>query len=124
MDNHELKEKELTVEGMTCASCATTVRTYLESEGMSEVYVDVPKQKVTFRTVEEDDQLDRIMSGIDQLGYRVVRSESRSSWLTLRLKFILTAVLTLPLILHHLLHMAGSGIPYLGRCNERTRSRS
>lgn len=113
MDNHELKEKELTVEGMTCASCATTVRTYLEGEGMSEVYVDVPKQKVTFRTVEKEDQLERIMNGIDRLGYKVIRSESRSSWLTIRVKFILTALLTLPLILHHLLHVAGSGIPFL-----------
>lgn len=113
MEHHELREKEITVEGMTCTSCARTVRTYLEGEGMSEVYVDVPKQKVSFRMLEGEDRLEKIMTGIDQLGYKVVRSESRSSWLTLRLKVLLSAILTVPLILQHLLHLVGSGIPGL-----------
>ncbi len=108
-----LEEKQLIVEGMTCASCAKTVRQYLEGEGMSEVFVDVPKNKVTFRTVEATDRLEEISNGIDRLGYRVIRKDGTASKLTIRLKFIIAAILTAPMILDHLLHLGGIQLPYI-----------
>ncbi len=113
MSKDRLVEKQLIVEGMTCSSCARTVRHYLEGEGMSEVFVDVPKNKVTFRTVEQADRLEEISTGIDRLGYRVVRRDESASKLTIQVKFIIAAILTGPMILDHLLHLGGVKLPYI-----------
>lgn len=109
----ELKEKELTVEGMTCSSCARTVRQYLEGEGMSEVFVDIPKKKVSFRMIANDDRIDELANGINGLGYKVIRKDTTASWLTLKLKFTIAALLTAPMILHHMMHLTGVEISLL-----------
>ncbi len=98
---------------MTCASCARTVRQYLEGEGMTEVFVDVPKNKVSFRMVESDDRMSEISDGIDKLGYKVIHHDSKGSWFTIQIKFLLVATLTAPMIVDHILHLFGFGLPFL-----------
>lgn len=113
MTTPELKETELTVEGMTCASCARTVTQYLEGEGMTEVFVDVPKKRVSFRMDEKADRLAEISNGIGRLGYKVIPKESSGSWLTISIKFLVAAILTTPMIVDHILHLFGFGMPFL-----------
>ncbi len=109
MEQVQTVEKELIVEGMTCAACAATIRNYLEGEGMSEVYVDLSGNKVSFRTVQADLQLDDLAVGITRLGYRAFLESGRLPWFTLTRKVVISSILTAPLLAHHLLHMMGSG---------------
>lgn len=107
-------EQELQVEGMTCASCVRTVRDYLEGEGLKEVYVDLPGKKVSFRSgTAQEVGLDHIRKGIEKLGYRVLDAGRKPSFFTLERKLILSALLTMPMLTDHLLHLAGSGLPGL-----------
>lgn len=105
-------ENEVFVEGMTCSSCASTVRNYLESEGMYEVFVDVPTQKVTFRSSEDPD-LNRVSEGLGKLGYRMRLQEESGTFFTLSRKFWLSAVFTVVLVFGHVMHVLGKGIPAL-----------
>jgi Cu+-exporting ATPase len=43
-----MKEIEMNVEGMTCASCAMTVTKFLEKRGMKNVFVDFSSGAVKF----------------------------------------------------------------------------
>ncbi len=113
MEQAQTVEKELNVEGMTCAACAATIRNYLEGEGMTEVYVDLPGNKVSFRTEHADVPLEDLATGITRLGYKVSLGSGEASWFTLRLKVYISAFLTAPLLAHHLLHLVGSGFAFL-----------
>jgi len=110
-DTHE--EQELLVEGMTCTACVRTVRNYLESEGLSEVYVDLPAGKVTFRPPAGPVPVETLRQGIEKLGYRVRDPDHTPGFFTLPRKLLLSAILTLPMLVDHLLHLAGSGLPGL-----------
>lgn len=106
------RENEVFVEGMTCSACAATIRNYLESEGMSEVYVDVPSQKVSFRSQEPPD-LERLGAGMSKMGYRLRTVEDAGTRFTLSRKFLVSLVFTVVLIVGHLAHVAGMGIHVL-----------
>jgi Cu+-exporting ATPase len=62
---------ELTVEGMTCTSCAATVRRKLEKDGMADIHVDFANGEVSFSNPTAL-TVDQITGHIDDLGYRVV----------------------------------------------------
>ena len=60
---------ELKVDGMTCATCASTVTRYLQKKGMSDVFVDFSSGEVRFHGGEK--MLTEIKEGIEDLGYHV-----------------------------------------------------
>lgn len=107
----------LNVEGMTCSNCALGVTRLLEKKGLKEVRVDFTSGEVVFEEVTAD-RLPEIVEGIRQLGYRVSTPEEGSGEFgkepfirSLEFRFVVCAVLTLPLLLHmvlpfHLLHNA------------------
>src|SRR5258705_13244046 len=66
----------LTVEGMTCNNCATTVSRFLEKRGMRNVFVDAATGTVKFQANGNYNQHE-IFRGIDALGYHVAHAEEK-----------------------------------------------
>jgi Cu+-exporting ATPase len=111
-ENTQIKEQELRVEGMTCTACVASIRKYLESEGAQQVFVDLNNNKVTFQYIEGQQDVETFTRGIERIGYKVV-SEDHKSRFPIKLKVWITAFLTAPLLVDHILHLFGYGIPGL-----------
>ncbi len=62
------------VEGMTCGNCALTISRFLENKGLKGVAANAGTGEVTFTTT-DDTTVNDILSGIDKLGYKVIREE-------------------------------------------------
>ncbi len=92
------EKEELIVDGMTCANCAQSVNNYLQEEGMEDITVDFASGYVSFLNKPDvDDQ--QIKKGIQQLGYKV-KEEGNSgdqTYHTLKKKFIISLIFTIPL---------------------------
>lgn len=105
---------ELTVDGMDCANCASSITRFLERKGLEDVYVNFQTKEVRYRPVADGLSEEEVKKGIEKLGYTVVDSEDdRQNWWTLERKLFISAVFTLPLLLHHILMVMGAGIPGL-----------
>jgi Cu+-exporting ATPase len=95
------------VDGMTCSNCSLTVTKYLEKEGKRNVKVNLISGDVIFDK-EQDQELDHIIKGIEDLGYKVNTLTAQSSQAKKRIfrnhlqRFLFCAVFTLPLMLHML----------------------
>jgi Cu+-exporting ATPase len=106
---------EFKVEGMTCTNCARTVSRFLERKGMEEVQVNVTTHEVQLKNNTESVTFEEIKVGIGKLGFSVVEEGEDpvvEPW-SLERKFLVCAILTLPLFLGHLLMMAGIHLPLL-----------
>ena len=103
---------ELKVEGMTCANCAQSITRYLERKGLEDVYVNFQTKEVHYK--EDDQVLDEIAvkAGIHKLGFEVIDESQAPPFWTLERKLFVSAIFTFPLLLHHLLMMAGTGLPF------------
>ncbi len=93
------------VSGMSCASCAAKVNKTLEKQGATNITVNFATGDVRFDIVDEDKQsVDQILKKIEDLGYTVVDTTVPESkvpvYRSLLFKFIFSAVLTFPLLLH------------------------
>ena len=105
------KHIELQVSGMTCSNCALSIEKFLKKEGLTGARVDFASGEVAF-DLEEETGLEEIVSGINQLGFTVSQEreeEGEKSWTLLEILFAVSAVFTLPLLLHmfsswHILH--------------------
>mgnify|MGYP006281349563 CR=1 FL=1 len=104
---------ELQVEGMDCANCAASINRFLERKGLEDVYVNFSTKEVRFRLGDTDLSLEEVKGSINKLGYTVVEESRPEPWWTLERKLLISALFTAPLLLHHLLMMAGAGIPGL-----------
>jgi P-type Cu+ transporter len=104
-----MEEKVLiNVEGMDCANCALTITRTLEKSGLKDVNVNFATGEVTFLQNEQKEMAGAVKS-IEQLGYKVVETvhetqvagthvhENRSN---LEKRFIISAIFTVPLLLH------------------------
>lgn len=65
----------LTIEGMTCAHCATTVTGVLKNNGAECSIVDFSTGKVTFY-LSENSKLEKIKEDITKAGYKVIESKN------------------------------------------------
>ena len=65
-----IKKTGLKVTGMTCSNCALTVSKYLQKEGLEEVKVNPIDGDVSFIN-SSGISIDKLKSGIEQLGYAV-----------------------------------------------------
>ncbi|MDZ4705964.1 MAG: cation-translocating P-type ATPase [Saprospiraceae bacterium] len=98
---------ELTVEGMDCNNCATSISRFLERKGLEDVFVNFQTKEVRFRQDEGKISMEGVKSGIHKLGYTVVESDTKEAWWTLERKLLISAIFTLPLLLGHLLMSFG-----------------
>lgn len=98
---------ELQVEGMDCNNCAMGITRFLERKGLQEVYVNFQTKEVRFRPDEAVLTLEQVKAGIQKLGYTVVEPEQPQAWWTLERKLLISAVLTAPLLLGHILMSLG-----------------
>lgn len=105
------KHIELQVSGMTCSNCALSIEKFLKKEGLTGTRVDFASGEVAF-DLEEEEGLEEIVSGINQLGFTVSQEREEKggkSWTRLEKLLAVSAVFTLPLLLHmflpwHALH--------------------
>ncbi|MCS6991570.1 MAG: cation-translocating P-type ATPase [Chitinophagales bacterium] len=91
------------VEGMTCSACAHTITRYLEKKGFNNVKSDYLTGRVSFEgDIRDEDELRR---GLALLGYPVKERQRRKNKIPVTInslegRFLIAAVLTLPLLLH------------------------
>ena len=105
------KHIELQVSGMTCSNCALSIEKFLKKEGLAGTRVDFASGEVAF-DLEEEEGLEKIISGINQLGFTVSQEreqKAEKSWTLLEKLFFLSSIFTVPLLLHmfvswHILH--------------------
>ena len=107
--------KELKVDGMTCSNCAASLNRFLERKGLEDVYVNFQTKEVRYQQGESDISEEEVKKGIHKLGFSVVEEsdEGRRDWWTLERKLLISSIFTLPLLLHHLLMMAGVHVPLM-----------
>src|SRR5205809_7546673 len=101
----------LMVEGMDCANCASTIERTLSKEGFKDVSVDFITGEVSFNPPVDSD-LSSAVNSIHRLGYKVSsnlnevnHSHDHHDHLNhpsdkQELKFFISLVFTVPLILH------------------------
>lgn len=104
---------ELEVDGMDCNNCAMSISRFLERKGLEDVFVNFQTKEVRFRYNEDKLPIEDVKKGIQKLGYQVVEPAQPENWWTLERKLWISAAFTSPLLLHHLLMMAGSGLPFM-----------
>ncbi len=105
MSNEQLVR--LNVEGMTCSNCALGIRKYLEKQGLEDVSVSFPNSEAAFKFNGSHVPLNQIVSGIEQLGFKVVDdtealAEGKSylfGWSALGWKLFICVLFTIPLLL-------------------------
>lgn len=98
---------ELTVEGMDCNNCATSISRFLERKGLEDVFVNFQTKEVRFRQDEAKITIEAVKTGIHKLGYTVVEPETKEPWWSLERKLLLSVLFTLPLLLGHVLMSLG-----------------
>ncbi|MEP7266885.1 MAG: cation-translocating P-type ATPase [Saprospiraceae bacterium] len=94
---------QLKVDGMTCNGCAQTIEKYLKKNQLQNIHINFVDGEVEFKPFKNLD-VERIIKGIDDLGYKVMnRPGMKATWsMPLRTKLIIALICTLPLIFHHI----------------------
>ena len=95
------------IDGMTCSNCALSVQKYLEKEGMKDITVNPITGNAIFSN-EHAINKDKLVKGINNLGYQVVFDEINTSkkkkWIkSNKIGFFITLPFTL-LLMMHMLH--------------------
>jgi len=106
MENRTVHES-YAVKGMTCAACATSLQSHLESQkGISQVSVNFADNSALIAFDPDVIALKNIQKAADEIGYQVVKTEEfdeQAEYMgrlnSLRRKLIVSSVLTLPVFL-------------------------
>jgi len=106
MDNQVIHET-YAVKGMSCAACASSLESHLKSQkGVKEVSVNYADNSAFIEFDPASIQLKKIQKAADEIGYRVVEAkdydeqkEYTKRLKNLRVKLIISAILTLPVFL-------------------------
>ncbi|MBK7964489.1 MAG: cadmium-translocating P-type ATPase [Bacteroidetes bacterium] len=110
------KKIQLSVSGMTCASCAQSISRKLESNGLKDVLVNYNSGDVEFETI-DGISTEQIISDINGLGFKASIYQEKSAsdlkkwnWNSTETLFLISAIFTIPLLLHmfipfHLFHL-------------------
>ncbi len=86
------------IEGMTCTNCAKSIELYLKKQGYKNVQVDFASETLVVEHDTIDPQL--LSQQVAQLGYRLVTEGEKQRRIDpLTLRFIISAIFTLPLLL-------------------------
>lgn len=103
---------ELKVDGMDCANCAKSITRYLERKGLEDVYVNFQTKELRYQANDEALDMLGVKKGIHKLGFQVIDTETKPNWWTIERKLLISAIFTAPLLIHHILMMLGTGIPF------------
>ena len=121
--NQQEQKIQFRVDGMTCSNCALSVTKYLEKNEAHAVNVDFGTGEVNFKIQSEstDDLVGNIKKGINKLGYDVKElhdHDDHGSWFDIKKKFLVSAIITLPLFCQMFFHFSFLVNPYvqLGLC--------
>ena len=94
------------VQGMTCSNCALTISQYLKHEGMMNVKVNPIDGDVSFETPTEEKKAEKLLKGIEGLGYKVIHADSDVDAGEKQMnKFLRYFLICLPFTLILMLHM-------------------
>jgi Cu+-exporting ATPase len=98
----------LNVDGMTCASCASSINRLLEKKGLKDVNVNFVTGEVAFSNGEVS--LKEIAAGINDLGYKVIDKkedtvQKEKGFSSLQKKFLVALGFTIPLLAHMVFHL-------------------
>jgi Cu+-exporting ATPase len=101
---------------MDCNNCAQSIHRYLERQGLQEVLVNFQTREVRYRTPDSGADAGAIRAGIEKLGFTVLDEdgpddEPGAGWMTPQRRLLICTAFTLPLLLGHLLMMAGIHLP-------------
>ncbi|MDX2001175.1 MAG: cation-translocating P-type ATPase [Chitinophagales bacterium] len=109
-----VQDVKLTVEGMTCTNCATGISKFLERKGLQKVSVNYATAEVRF-SMDEGTSVEDIKKGIEKLGYSVVGAKQhlRGRRFGLLQMFLVSAVFTLPLLLHMVMPVHELMLPWV-----------
>lgn len=93
----------LQVEGMTCANCALGITKLLEQKGQQGVYVNFATGEVQFNK-SANQEVEKLVSGIEGLGYKVVSEQAQASantsrWTPTEKRFLITLPFTVLLLM-------------------------
>ena len=102
------------VEGMSCVNCAQSIVNFLEASNLNDIHVDFASGKVSFVLNDDSPSLDALQKGIERIGYQLVTKDTKPKYWTLQRKLIVSAVLTIPLVLGHFLMMASVPLGFFG----------
>lgn len=98
---------EWKVGGMDCTNCASSITRFLERKGMEDVFVNFSTGEVRFQQAIGKVELEELKKGISKLGYTVLEPELPPPFWSLERKLIVSAALTAPLLLAHILMSFG-----------------
>jgi len=105
-----IKRIELKIEGMDCTNCALGIKKRLEKDGFQDVNVNFATAEVSFALVDKT-RLQQAKDRIRSMGYRVVEEdkEMKKGFSSIGMKFIVSLVFTVPLLVamllpYHLFH--------------------
>lgn len=90
------------IEGMDCSTCANTIRSYLEKQGLQDVQVDYAGGMARFSS-DKEVSFEEIGKGLSGLGYKLVdasKPEEKTRYNPLLIKLIISGLFTIPLLLH------------------------
>lgn len=122
--NTESIKKTLSVEGMTCASCSQAVeRVTRKLEGVEEASVNLATEKLFITYDPSVLRLSEIKKAVEKAGYKASEEEENAvdtdkekkerDIKTLWTKFLISAILTVPLLYISMGHMMGAPLPQI-----------
>lgn len=105
----------LEVDGMTCMGCSNAISSFLEHKGADNITININNKLVSFEW-EEGEVGEEVLDGIEKMGYSVAgRSPVKPKpwYLSLQTLLIISAVLTLPMIINHFAHWFNGGKSFI-----------
>ncbi len=120
----EAVTKTLSVEGMTCASCSNAVeRVTRKLEGVEESNVNLATEKLFITYDPSILRISEIKKAVEKAGYKAVEEEEDTvdtdkekkerEIKTLWIKFLVSAIFTIPLLYISMGHMMGAPLPQI-----------
>ena len=116
-----LKTYTFKVEGMTCSACATRVeRVTKKLGGVESSVVNFATEKLTVNIDEDEIGYSEIKTAVDKAGYKLVKEEEKEEGKkkleaskVLLIRFIVSLVFTVPLLIITMGHMLGMPLPHI-----------
>lgn len=122
MNSAEVKEAQLQITGMTCAACASRIEKVLNKmEGISTVNVNLALEKATIEFNSSEVGVTEIIAKVEKLGYGALQqvdeqgsTDYREKAIQVqRRKFIISAILSLPLLWSMVGHFSFTSFLYV-----------
>lgn len=120
----DIKNYSLKVQGMTCSACANRIeRVVGKLDGVNSATVNFASEKLAISLDEEKTKLSSVKSAVEKAGYSIVedsktednQQSSRKEKLTenqkMLYRFIISTILTIPLLIITMGHMLGMPLP-------------